>query len=145
MVFLLAEHGPNCPFWHQKKTHQQLSPKSSGESRNGVLRGLHGLYPHGKINFDEKSFFILEKNHFEKNNIFSKIKKIQKCQQKNPKISGIFLLKMWKFFRFFLLKFLKFFDFRKNIIFFKIIFLHDEKRFFIKIYFSVRVQPMEPT
>ena len=62
-----------------KISHQQLSLKSAGESRNGVLRGLHGLYPHGKINFNEKYFFIMEKNYFEKNNIFSE-------NQKNPKI-----------------------------------------------------------
>ena len=108
----------------REKTSPLRVTKSSGEARNGVLRGLHGLYPHGKINFDEKYFFIMEKIYFEKKIKNQKIKNFNK----KSKVSGIFLLKMWKFPGKFWLKFLDFFDFRKNNIFFKILFLHDEKK-----------------
>ena len=115
-LFLLAEYGPNCPFWHQKKSHQQLSPKSSGKSRNGVLRGLHGLYPHGKINLDEKYFFIMEKIYFENFwfKIFQKIffRKIKKAKFRNSKIWNFRLWKFWDF-EFQIFKFW-FFDFLKK-------------------------------
>ena len=77
-----------------EKTSPPPTTKSSGEVRNDVLRGLHGLYIHGKINFDEKYFFIMEKKYFEKIIFFRKIKKFPKVQkktqnfqQKNQKIS----------------------------------------------------------
>ena len=113
---------PKLPISAREKTSPLRVTKSSGEARNGVLRGLHGLYPHGKIKFDETYFFIMEKNYFEKNIIFSKNPKIPKMSTKKSKISGIFLLKMWKFsgnFRFFVDIFGNFLIFEKILFFSK--------------------------
>ena len=102
-----------------KKTSPLQVTKSSGEVRNGVLRGLHGLYPHGKINLDEKYFFIISKNYFEKNNIFSKIKKkhISKKIKKFPENFHIFKRKIPEILDFFVEIFGIFWFSKKHIFF----------------------------
>ena len=73
--------------------------------------------------------------------------KCPKISKKNPKISGKFphfQKENSGNFRFFLLKFLDFFDFRKNIIFFKIIFRNDEKYFSSKFIFPWGYNPWSP-
>ena len=69
-----------------------------------------------KKNLDEKYFFIMKKNHFENFHFSKKIKKVEKSI-----FSKILIFQLFHFF------------WKMKI--FKIIFLHDEKIFFIQIFF----------